>query len=215
MSNMVLTKNFYNFIRTVLLSNPTANGIICADANTARRGWSGSGYAGESVAALSHFTNTSGSNITGGLLGSSSGSNGYYYGQQASLNKFDTDNFLGVTDVYKGITYFRVGTGTTAADESDFKLENELSSDYVQIRLSSVHLSENGCGVLRFFVSVKNVNANAVTISEIGMFKYLALSNYANSTRIDCPTLFGRHVLPMPVTIPSQESRIFTVEIKI
>lgn len=202
-----------NFVRTVLLSNPAANGIICSDTNTAQRGWSGNGNAGDSVAALAQFKDTSGNLFTGGLLGAVTGTYGYL-AQQASLNKFDPGNTPN-SDSFKGDTYFKVGSGTTAATRGDYALESELTNGSVQINLSSTHLMENGCGVLRFFVSVKNIGTESVTVSEIGMFKYLVASNYSTSARADTHFLFGRHVLPTAVTIAPQNTRIFVTDIKI
>ena len=214
MSNMVLTKNFYNFIRTILLSNPAQNGIICSDNNTAHRGWSGTGYWGDSVVLLSPFTNTSGNLFDGGLCGSVTGSNGYY-GQQVSLNKFDTANVVISTDIYKGETYFKIGSGTTPATENDYNLESQISDQNAQINLSSIHYMENGCGLLRFFVSVKNIGSEDFAVSEIGMFKFLSTSNYSTSSKIDTHALFGRSVLPSPYYIEPQGIRMFIIDIKI
>ncbi len=212
---MVLTDNFRCFVRSILLSNSAANGVVCSDSYTARRGWYGAGNVNESVAALAQLTDTSNNNYTCGIYGSVQGTNGHF-GQQASLNKFDPENTYGTSDTaLRGLTFFKVGTGNTAATANDCDLENEIPAENVKINLSSVHLMENGSGVLRFIVSVKNIGTEPMSVSEIGMFKYLTISNYETSTRTEASFLFGRNILPSAVTIAPQGIRMFVVDIKI
>ncbi len=214
MANMVLTDNFRIFLSSILLSNTVANGVICSDGTAARRGWYGSGSAGDSVVAFEKITDTNNNKINCGICGAMGGSNGYY-GQQASLNKFDPDNNLVQATEYKGDTFFRVGTGTTPAAESDYNLENEISADNLRIRLSSVHFAESGKGVLRYYLTFTNQSQNELTISEIGMFKWLNLFNYSTNLKSEYSVLFGRQVLTSPIVLLPGEMKMFALEIKI
>ena len=210
---MVFTKNFKNFVSCVLFGNPAANGTICTNHAMAHKGWCGIGFAGDSVTTFSHFTDTSNNRISGGICGVGASTNGYY-GQQASLNKFDPDNNLGTSEDYKGNTYFKIGSGTTLPTEDDCNIENEISSSNIAIHLSSMKFKENDLSVLRFFVSATNTGTSPLTVTEIGMFKRLTLTDYSNTTRALYDILFGRYVLPAALTLNPNELCMFTVDIK-
>ena len=210
---MVLTENFRCFASTVLFSNTADNGIVCADNGVTGKGWYGTGAKNNSVAAITQMTDTSDNRITCGFYGSVAGSYGHL-GCQASLNRFYVDNTYATNDV-TGVTFFKVGSGTTAATENDYNLEDEISAESAKINLSSVHLMEDGCCVLRFFVTVKNIGTEPISVAEIGMFRYLSIIDYSTSTRADSPFLFGRSILPAPVTVEVQDVRVFVVDIKI
>lgn len=212
-SNMVLTENFKCFASSVLFSNTAGNGIICADDNITGKGWYGTGGINDSVTAISQLTDTSNNRITCSFYGAATNTYGYL-GCQASLNRFKTENTYGTNDV-TGVTFFKVGSGTTAATANDCNLEDEISAENVKINLSSVHLTENGCSVLRFFVTVKNIGTEPISVSEIGMFRYLSIVNHSNNARADSAFLFGRSILPAPVAIDEQDLRMFVVDIKI
>lgn len=101
-----------------------------------------------------------------------------------------------------GFTIF-VGSGTTAATVTDFKLETPLTLDVLSA--ACYHNSNEKTVVQRTF---KNVAGSSVTVNEIGC--YLFRDNYQSTTPI---ILIGRTVLTTPVTISDGDMYTFQYEI--
>lgn len=112
----------------------------------------------------------------------------------------------------------KVGSGTTAPTEDDYKLESFLAdivNNVIVFRTSgNVVITRgytNDTPYITFSITVTNTSANAVTISEIGMFGWAAVSiaGTASMTTV----MLDRTLLDTPVTIPAGDTGLVTYTI--
>ena len=126
--------------------------------------------------------------------------------------------------VWPAVNYYeynhglKVGSGTTAPTEDDYKLESFLADkvDNVLVFYTSGNVVitrgyANDTPYITFSITVTNTSANAVTISEIGMFGWAAVSiaGVASSTTV----MLDRTLLDTPVTIPAGDTGLVTYTI--
>lgn len=120
---------------------------------------------------------------------------------------------------YDGYNYgIKAGSGTTAPTEDDYKLESFLADivdNIIVFRTSgNVMITRgytNDTPYITFSITVTNTSANAVTISEIGMFGWAAVSiaGTASMTTV----MLDRTLLDTPVTIPAGDTGLVTYTI--
>lgn len=115
----------------------------------------------------------------------------------------------------------RVGVGTTAVDEEDYCLDDDVTSSFSSITFSkNIGVSEEGHLVILVTWSGTNATENDITISEFGIVKNLYM--FANSTitttnyssaAID-HFLIARMLLTNPVTISAGNTGTITVKVE-
>lgn len=107
---------------------------------------------------------------------------------------------------YGGV-YF--GTGTTAPQKTDYKLESYITSG-LSFSGATRNYQDEGNGKHSYVADfvVRNTSDAAITISEIGYHGSLEVgaSSYT-------PVLFERTVLDRPITIPAGESKLVSYKI--
>lgn len=188
--NLVLTENFYTWMRTVLLGNNTT----ISASTTSTNGWAS---AGKYIGSMK--------NILGNEQTSFPGSS-TYLGKNATLNYWQSGTWWG--------TYFCIGNDNTPATENDYKLSDDyvFGTDYtIDHKVATDYpIVVNGKAVLLF-----NVTFNAktdITIGEIGMVKQIMASNVRSDDHL---FLFGRIAFGTPIELGAGESGTFQVSIEI
>lgn len=111
-----------------------------------------------------------------------------------------------------------VGSGSTPAAATDYNLESIITSGIsisVSINSDNNNLDANGNPELKMIVVVTNTGNSSVTVSEIGYFQKVRLSNSASGGGDnDRALMFDRTLLNTPVTIPAGESTAITYTLK-
>ena len=206
--NLVLTNNFYTWMRTILLQSNT---------NITETTTSASGNIG-TLTTIGDIIDIEG-NVQNKIATSTSTS---YYptpSRPLSLNAwnsgkiFDTNNYLGIGNVYFGI-----GKGSKIVSNEDYNLEEsyELDVDYSSIwRVINNPTMIKGKARLTYSLSFTAINE--ITISEIGLFKTMAskTDSYTNVMQYVYYSLLGRAVLDTPITLQPGESTSFQINIEI
>ena len=112
------------------------------------------------------------------------------------------------------IVSMRVGTGETAVDAYDYKLDTDVTSSFSNIGFSC-NPAVSADGKVTFTVVWNGTNASGsdITIKEIGLihqFALGALNAYSyNSLRNNAPlrnVMIARHILETPVTIAAGDT---------
>lgn len=187
MCEMVLTNNFYTYVRSVILSSSNNLGALSASST----GWIGV------VNLLGTLKDKDGSNISQTNVKTSTSLNTY---NLASLSHF---NYTGTN---MSPSYFEVGSGNTPASVLDFKLERPITD--VALSYNTISEYSNNRGKLSVLVSI--VASADITIKEIGWYKTVA-SSASNPTAKYI--LIGRCVLDTPIILSAGESTMVTVSI--
>ena len=139
----------------------------------------------------------------------------YNYDATTASNTFTDEqtsyNWTGVAftsnanDIWEnGFTIF-VGSGTTAAAATDFKLETPLTLDVLSA--ACYHNANEKTVVQRTF---KNTTGSSVTVNEVGCYLFRNTYNGTNPV-----ILIGRTVLTTPVIIPDGDMYTFQYEINL
>ena len=122
--------------------------------------------------------------------------------------------------MYSGISA-RVGAGTTTVDESDYCLDDDVTSSFTSITFNkNIGVSDDGHFILLVTWSGTNATENDITITEFGIVKDLymfenaqiATSNYSNA-ELD-HFLIARMLLTNPVTIHAGDTETITVKVE-
>lgn len=189
--NLVLTKNFYSWMRTILLGCTTK--ISSSITST-------SGHSGvtETVEKLK--------DVDGEEFGSIylDGTSGVKY--HTTLNYWLSSGGAG--------TYFGIGNNNAFATEDDYALGGGYVSgtDYsISQRAVSNPVMVNGKAQLTFNVSV--VAINDIVIGELGLLKMMAYASLSSAKKPHY--LFGRVALETPINLVSGASATFQVTIEI
>lgn len=199
--NLVLTNNFYTWMRTMLLQASTEIKEETTHAS-----------AGGVRPAVGKLVNTNGAEETKIVCATT-----YDYPRtdySSSLNAWSS----GMVGTYSNThTYFNIGNDNTPAGTEDYRLGSAyvLNTDYTAVWRATGNAKEvNGKGLLTFNLSVTAINP--ISIGEIGMFKTL-MRNYSNSggTANQYEALFGRATLDTPIELVSGESATFQVTVEI
>lgn len=186
--NLVLTKNFYSWMRTVLLGTSATITSSTTNAN---------GLYANNTSLIEPIIDSTGAEIDAITFSST------YCGHNATLNFWSTGAVLG--------TNFQIGNNNTSATENDYGLSGGyvVDTDYSVIhRAISNPQIVNGKGVLTFSVTFNAINP--VTIGEIGVFKELEITS--NSKK---QVLFGRVAIDTPIELGAGESATFQISIEI
>ena len=192
--NLVLTDNFYTWMRTVLLGS---NNTISAS-TTSTSGWaSGGKYIGSMKNILGNEQTT--------FPGSSA-----YLGKNATLNYWQAGTWWG--------TYFCIGDDNTPATEGDYKLSGDyvFGTDYdIDHKVANGYPKMvNGKAVLSFNVTF--IANTYITIGEIGMVRQMLASNNREDSHL---FLFGRIAIGETeedkIKLEPGESATFQVSIEI
>ena len=99
-----------------------------------------------------------------------------------------------------------IGSGGTTPKLTDYKLENEITTGFTE-NTGSVTFG-NGKTLLSMTITA----GSTITINEVGVRLVVAAVN-ASSTRDDCSILLTRSVLPEPIMLQSNQTKVFVVEI--
>jgi hypothetical protein len=109
------------------------------------------------------------------------------------------------------------GSGTTAATEDDYYLENKIRSG-LQFQLGMVNgLDEYDNPYLRYDIMVTNTNAIGgadITIGEIGYTQNVIVLNAAGTGNDRVCVMLDRTVLTTPVTLAPQEYALIRYTLK-
>ena len=186
--NLVLTKNFYSWMRTVLLGTSTSISATTSSTN---------GLNANGTSLIEPMIDVTGTERTAITFASS------YCGQNVTLNYWTTGQNWG--------TNFQIGNNNTPATENDYKLSGDyvLNTDYsvVHRAISNAQIVNNK-GVLTFNLTFTAIND--ITVGEIGMFKRIQVTPSAVEQ-----FLFGRIALDTPIELGAGESATFQVSIEI
>jgi hypothetical protein len=186
---LVLTKNFYSWMRNVLLN--TSGSISSSTTST-------SGL-------LNNIT------IVGSLKDVDETEHSKLYVNSSSLPRFVTLNAWTTDGSGANTIRFSIGNDNTEANINNYKLNGNYIEG-IDYELSQRALKDtqmiNGRAVLSFSVSF--TARNDITIGEIGMIKEMPVtsSKYANF-------LFGRIALDTPIELGAGESATFQISIEI
>ena len=122
----------------------------------------------------------------------------------------NTDFTLNATN-----TGISVGSGTTAAAESDYQLEAPIVNGLACSLIKSCGLDSDGYPYLQIDMMMLNTSSEPITIAEIGYKQNLRCSNTEFGTSIsDRTCLLDRTVLATPVTIAAGDYKIIRYTIK-
>lgn len=107
------------------------------------------------------------------------------------------------------VTFFnssgiQLGTGTSAVSETDFSIENQISSGLTAGTPTITRgLDANGDPYLQFIIAVTNTSATDIVISEIGYAQNIYASSTINTNSTANMILFDHTLLEAPVTVPA------------
>lgn len=102
-------------------------------------------------------------------------------------------------------TYIKCGTGATAATESDYGLEIEVTD----LSCDSVATAVGSNDTKTYTATFSNATDTDITVTEIGFFVYSYYGSTSNSDNF----LLDHIILDTPITIPAGESKPITYEI--
>lgn len=104
------------------------------------------------------------------------------------------------------VTFIRIGTGTTAATEDDYKLEAPVTGVTCDSAITAISGNDSK---KTYTATFSNTTDADVVVTEIGF-----LTNfYYYSTSINDNFLLDRIVLDTPIIIPAGESKAITYEL--
>ena len=186
---LVLTENFYTWMRNVLLN--TSGSISSSTTNT--------------NGLINNIT------VVGSLKDVSETEHSKLYVNSSSLPRFVTLNAWTNDGSGANTIRFSIGNDNTEADINDYQLKGDYiaGTDYEisQRALTNVQMI-NGRAVLNFSVSF--TAKNDITIGEIGMIKDMPVTS-----SVFASFLFGRVALEKSVTLSRGESATFQISVEI
>lgn len=189
--NLVLTKNFHIWMRTILLGCTSK-----IDGSTS----STSGHSGVTNT-IETLKDIEGEEFSSIYLDSTSGAK-----QHTTLNYWLSSGGAG--------TYFGIGNNNALATEDDHALGGGYISgtDYtVSQRAVSYPVMVNGKAQLTFSLSITAIND--IVIGELGLLKMMAYASLSSAKKPHY--LFGRVALDTPISLASGESATYQVAIEI
>lgn len=193
---MILTNNFYSWVRMIILQSNTN---ITSSTSTA----SGTNSAQATIHTITPLIDKTGVERTSIYLWRSD-----EYQDWSSLNSWVSGT---KPSSYQTYTYFSIGTREETAKETDYSLQEDYVQgvDYSAIwrAVSNPQKTKNNTGILTFSITITAIND--ISISEIGMFKQLEDTNMSYNH-----FLLGRAVFNK-ITVPSGESRTFQLSIEL
>lgn len=195
-ADILLNKNFELFKNIVLTGVNTDNLVQSFSAAT---GWTGTLYPYTPMKA------EDGSDITS--IRNSSG----YSSQSPAFGWMSMFAFQNNNQV-NNCTSFKVGSGDTAPDASDYCLESPITAIHA-IRISGQRTLINGNPVCEFYLKITNADTSDIEVSEVGIFKNSTTSSweYSYSTTF----MIGRGVLSQPLVIHPQETKDLIIRFSI
>lgn len=105
-----------------------------------------------------------------------------------------------------------IGTGTTEPTINDYQLENDISSSFSNLAISS-NVSNNVGETYAYerIITITGLNntSDDITISEIGLQKNMQYANSTNAT--NKKVLLVRHLLDTPITVAPNETFSITL----
>lgn len=133
----------------------------------------------------------------------------YGNGSNIELNanyKIGIDGLCNLTQNSGGIALY-LGKGTTKPTENDYTLEDPISVSDLPITIGHVDMQTAIDKFMIVSITVENVTAENITVSEMGLF---AAAHYSGNTVL----MIAREVLDSPVVIEPGVARTFTMTIK-
>ena len=127
------------------------------------------------------------------------GSAGQFRGESGKYNQLYSNNF--------NIMKVEIGTGTTPANTTDYKLESVISSGYKALINPSVTHTVGDVGGANVIANITNTsNSDNLTFSEIGLLgnDYSIQAEYI---------LFAREVFDTPITLAPGETKSFVLKL--
>jgi hypothetical protein len=110
-----------------------------------------------------------------------------------------------------------VGTGSTAATEDDWQLENTLTTG-INITLTETAYGNDAPGIpyVQYKVTVTNTGSDPITVKEIGYKQTVGSVRYPGATSDSGSRVFllDRTVLDTPVTIAAGDAGIITYKLR-
>lgn len=108
-----------------------------------------------------------------------------------------------------------VGSGGTAATESDYQLESPITSGLSALMNRSSGLDANGYPFIQFDIMLTNTSESSITIREIGYKQSLRASDTLSGTSVSNRVcLIDRSVLGTAVTVGSGSYAVIRYQLK-
>ena len=127
------------------------------------------------------------------------GSAGQFRGESGKYNQLYSNNF--------NVMKVEIGTGTTPANTTDYKLESVISSGYKALINPSVTYTVDDVGGTNVIANIINTsNSDNLTFSEIGLLG----NDYSTQAEY---ILFAREVFDTPITIAPGETKSFVMKL--
>ena len=127
------------------------------------------------------------------------GSAGQFRGESGKYNQLYSNNF--------NVMKVEIGTGTTPANTTDYKLESVISSGYKALINPSVTHTVDDVGGTNVIANIINTsNSDNLTFSEIGLLG----NDYSTQAEY---ILFAREVFDTPITIAPGETKSFVMKL--
>lgn len=128
-----------------------------------------------------------------------------YLTQECIYSFINSLNHMITAPTTDSVTFIRIGTGTTAATENDYKLEAPVTG----VTCDSVVTAIGGNDSKKTYTATFSNTTDAdVVVTEIGF-----LTNFYYSSSDNDNFLLDRIVLDTPITIPAGESKPITYEL--
>lgn len=202
--NIVLNKNFYNYVKAILL---------CDGSNASTIVNTSSGI-NSTIQALQPLYTLSGSTLSQLRTTVYYNSTAYIYGN-LSLFSFKNNNSTGGTRFV-----FGAGDSTpsvndiTMADDPTSQVDANNPSTQIDpsaygVSLTASHFVNNDKTVNAFNVTITNSSNSAITLGEIALVKNTQTETYSYQD-----IMLGRGVFDQPVTLNAGESKTYQVKIE-
>ena len=126
------------------------------------------------------------------------GSMGHFRGEKGKHHPGYSENFK--------VMKVEIGTGTTPAKTTDYKLESVISSGYTALINPSVTHTVDDVGGANVIANITNTSLDSLTFSEIGLLgnSYSTQAEYI---------LFAREVFDTPITLAPGETKSFVLKL--
>lgn len=127
-----------------------------------------------------------------------------------AFNSITTDNSMSALSSDGAISCLALGSGTTEATTSDYKLESIISNANLVVSSATVGATTNG---KQYSVVVSNATNEDITVSEIGLFLKINLSAIGMGGGVAGAYMLARDVLETPAILTPGQVGTFTFEI--
>lgn len=197
--NMMLTNNFYSYLRTILL---TANKWSSSMTSTT----------GGSRDILGTIIDLNGDEQASLNLG---GTSDYPKHEGISLNAWESGK---KGRNYRGYSFFIPGNGQDPLSENDYSIKGGYEAD-VHYNASwyttgDAMINKNGKGEITFLVNFTAIED--IFLTEIGLAKTIPTNNSNTASSVKAfSCLFGRTLLDRPITLLAGESASFQIKIEL